>query len=262
MNWTSITGASSGIGKSYSLLAAEEGRRLVLSGRDEDRLQETKLACLTAGASDVKTIICDYSNLDDIEKFIQFHQEVGPIERFVSCAGFGRFANVLEHDKAHMQKMLQVNLIATMLIVKEMALLMLNQNLDHGEIGVITSVAGKIFTSKSGFYAASKAGLHGFCKALAQDLWDTPITVTSILPGPTDTAFFNHEANGQAYFEHVKQFATTPEKVAKKMHKALAKGRTEITVPAYYEGIYRLIQLFPETGAKVIHSFYALGNYR
>ena len=46
------------------------------------------------------------------------------------------------------------------------------------------------------------------------------------------------------------------------MHKALAKGRTEITVPAYYEGIYRLIQLFPETGAKVIHSFYALGNYR
>lgn len=260
--WLSITGASSGIGQAYALRKAREGKNLILSGRNKARLTETKSRCLQAGANRVETLLCDLNNLADIGDFVGFHQEIGVIEEFVACAGFGLFTPIQAHDTANMFQIVKVNLMATMLLCKEMALIMLDQDQAQANIAIVSSIAGKIYTPSTAVYAASKAGIYAFAKGMSQDLWDTSVNVTCVLPGPTDTNFFTvADADGD-YFNKVKAFSTTPEKVAERMEKAIKKNKTEVTVPFYYDILARFSHAFPEISARIIHYGYQMGEFR
>lgn len=260
--WICITGASSGIGQAYAIEEAKNGHALVLAGRNKERLNITKLACLGAGASQVETFIGDLSDATVIDNFVDFCAHLGEIRALVHSAGFGEFIDISEQSTENIEKLVQTNLLATMFIAKRFAFEMLTQNIDFANITLISSIAAKLQTPKSAVYSASKAGVYAFANGLRQDLWNTPIDVTVILPGPTDTAFFKTADEGGNYFENVKSFSTDPETVAKRMVVAIKHGKQEVVVPRYYDFLSRVSALAPALTNTIIHYMYDEYGFR
>ncbi len=261
-SYTVITGASSGIGQAFAYKMASQGHALIINGRNKDRLNETKQQALALGASQVLAYNADLVNGDKAEAFAQFCFDKGDIHHFVHCLGFGDFSAIDDQSYQQIAKLNHTNLLLTMFLAKRFAASMLEQTTEKTNITLIASVAGIIQTPKSAVYAATKAGVHAFANGLRQDLWDSKITVTCILPGPVDTAFFEVADQGGSYFENVKSFAVTADQVADKMVTAIEKDRLEVVVPFYYDLLHRLFSIAPSLSYRLIHAFYEKGQFR
>ncbi|MNP10478.1 putative ketoacyl reductase [compost metagenome] len=114
-----------------------------------------------------------------------------------------------------------------------------------GRIVNVASIAGKIGTSKSTAYTASKHAVLGFSSALRQEVREYGITVSTINPGPIDTPFFNIADPEGHYVNNVKWFMMKPERVAKAMVSAVRTGTTEVNLP-WVAGVgAKFYQMFP-----------------
>ncbi|MEY8370585.1 SDR family NAD(P)-dependent oxidoreductase [Aerococcaceae bacterium 50-4] len=260
--YTVITGASSGIGQAFAYKMASEGRNLIINGRNKKRLNETKKQALNLGAGQVLAYTADLVTGDEAEKFAEYCFDKGLIENFVHCLGYGDFSEISDQEYTQIAKLTHTNLLLTMFLSKRFAAAMLEQEIETNNITLIASVAGLIQTPKSAVYAASKAGVHAFANGLRQDLWSTKITVTCILPGPVDTAFFEIADKSGSYFENVQSFATTAEHVAEKMAVAIERGQFEVVVPFYYDILNRLMRLAPNLSYRLIHMAFEKGQFR
>lgn len=260
--YTVITGASSGIGQAFAYKMASEGRNIIINGRNNKRLDETKKQAKELGAGQVLAYTADLVTGDEAEKFAQYCFDKGQIENFVHCLGFGDFSAISDQAYTQIAKLTHTNLLLTMFLSKRFAAGMLHQDTKANNITLIASVAGLIQTPKSAVYAASKAGVHAFANGLRQDLWSTKIKVTCILPGPVDTAFFDIADKDGSYFKNVQSFATTPEIVADKMATAIERGQFEVVVPFYYDIMNRLMRLAPSLAYRLIHMSYEKGQFR
>jgi short-subunit dehydrogenase len=260
--YTVITGASSGIGQAFAYKMASQGHALIINGRNQERLQEVKKQALALGSVQVLAYNADLADGDKAEAFAKYCFEQGEIDHFVHCLGFGDFSYVNDQPYAQIQKLTHTNLLLTMFLAKRFASGMLAQNTVKTNITLIASVAGLLQTPQSAVYAATKAGVHAFANGLRQDLWDTKITITCILPGPVDTPFFEVADKDGAYFDNVKAFSTTPERVAEKMFTAIEKDQLEVIVPGYYGMLSRVLGLAPTLGYRLIHLAYEKGQFR
>lgn len=262
IEWICITGASSGIGRAYALEEAKNGEALILTGRNEERLNETKQACLEQGAAQVETFVGDLTFGDIADDFVAFCTLSGQIKGFVHCAGFGDFSHILDQSEYGIWKLVDTNLLVTMFLAKRFAYEMLTQNVSNANITLISSVAAKLQTPKSAVYSATKAGVYAFANGLRQDLWPTQINVTCVLPGPTDTAFFEIADESGEYFNSVRLFSTNAETVARKMVQAIDNGQHEVMVPKYYDFLARFAGLMPALSNKFIHHLYDRTGFR
>lgn len=260
--WICVTGASSGIGRAYAVEAAKAGARLVLAGRDASRLEAVKQACENSGAAEVTTFVGELTDADTADQLVSYCVSLGQIKGFVHCAGFGDFSHIMDQGEHRIWQLVDTNLLVTMFLAKRFAYEMLTQEVKAANITLISSVAAKIQTPKSAVYSATKAGVYAFANGLRQDLWATQIDVTCILPGPTDTAFFEVADAGGAYFDNVRPFSTQPEIVAQKMVKAIKQGKQEVVVPKYYDLLARLGGLAPALTNTVIHHVYDTFGFR
>lgn len=260
--YTVITGASSGIGQAFAYKMASEGKALIINGRNKKRLRETRDYALELGANEVIMYVADLVDGDRAEDFAQFCFGQGDIENLVHCSGFGDFSDIREQDYQQIAKLTHTNLLLTMFLSKRFAADMLDQDTEKTNITLIASVAGLIQTPKSAVYGASKAGVRAFANGLRQDLWDTKIHVTCILPGPVDTNFFDVADKDGSYFENVKAFSTTAENVADKMVNAIKNDKFEVVLPFYYDILSRLTALAPSISYQIIHWTFKKGQFR
>ena len=173
-----VTGASGGIGREIAAALASAGAEVALSGTRVNALEET------AAAISGKTHIlpCNLSNLEEVDKLVPAaEQAMGGIDILINNAGITRDNIFMRMKDDEWDQVIAVNLTAAFRLSRAVLKGMMKQR--YGRIIGITSVVGVAGNPGQGNYAASKAGLIGMTKSLAQEVASRNITANTIAPG-------------------------------------------------------------------------------
>lgn len=217
-----VTGASSGIGLELARLAARDGCDLVLVA-DRD-LAAGEAAAREAGAASVQTVEADLATRDGIKALLE---KIGdrPVEVLMANAGHGQGHAFLDQQWKDIAHVIHTNITGTTALIH-----MIGQKMrarDAGRILITGSVAGRIPGAFQLVYNSTKAYLDDFSVGLANELKDSNVVVSCLMPGPTDTQFFE-----RADLEDTKvgeQDKADPAKVAQDGYSALLSGDTQVT---------------------------------
>jgi 3-oxoacyl-[acyl-carrier protein] reductase len=181
-----VTGASRGIGRGIAKALAAAGARVVVGARDEAKLEEVVAEIVAAGGKAV-AIAIDVAARQSVEQaFEKLLADHGRIDQLVNNAGITRDALLLRMKQEQWDDVLATNLTGTFLTTQAALRPMLKQR--SGRIVNITSVVGLTGNPGQANYAASKAGLIGFTKAVAREVAARGITVNAVAPGFIETA--------------------------------------------------------------------------
>jgi short-subunit dehydrogenase len=179
-----VTGASSGIGYELAKLCARHGFDLVIAA---DRpLAESEQVLRGLGA-EVEVVQCDLSTTDGVDQLVA---QVGDrrVDALLANAGHGLGHGFLDQDFAEARHVIDTNITGTVYLVHRLGRRMREQ--ERGRILFTGSIAGLMPGSFQAVYNGSKAFIDSFSFALRDELKDTGVTVTCLMPGPTDTEFF------------------------------------------------------------------------
>jgi NAD(P)-dependent dehydrogenase (short-subunit alcohol dehydrogenase family) len=185
-----ITGASSGIGKSTSLVLAELGASLLLIDINEPALNQTQKECGELS----KTLTLDLTNSSSIkEEFIKAAHDGGKFDGFVHCAGISYISPLKSIDKSSVMKVYELNSYAAL----ELSKAFVNRNVYNGVSGsivFISSVYAEVGSPANAGYAMSKAAINGLTKSLSIELASKNIRVNCIAPGFVKTQMMTNAA--------------------------------------------------------------------
>lgn len=182
-----VTGASSGIGLELAGCAAVDGYDLVIAAEGPD-IQAAAVE-LKRNAVDVTAHQVDLSTQAGVREFVEAIESLGrPVELMMANVGRGLGHGFLDQDPAEAQKVIDTNISGTLLLVHLLGNRMRKQGM--GRILFTGSIAGFIPGAYQAVYNGSKAFINSFSHALREELKESGITVTCLMPGPTDTEFF------------------------------------------------------------------------
>lgn len=193
-----VTGAGGlhGIGRAIALAYAQHGCRVAVAGGSAvDRVADE----IRADGGTAVAIACDVSIPGDIERLVQLTEaELGPIDILCNNAGILRRGHLHEITLDDWNRTLAVNLTGLFLCTQVVAARMTARGAG-GRIVNISSLCGHQGCPGQVSYAASKAGVEGFTKSIAEDLGRHGITANCIAPGPVYTNMTGKDApSGQA----------------------------------------------------------------
>ena len=189
-----ITGAGSGIGAAVALALAQQGCRLTLAGRSQDKLQQ-QAEHLRAQVPDAAIVLApmDITDPHAVQAAVQQAQaRLGPVNILVNNAGQAQSQPFVRTDAALWQQMLDVNLSGTFHVTQAVLPGMLEAASDSGggtpgRIVNIASTAGLMGYAYVSAYVAAKHGVVGLTKALGLEMARKNITVNALCPGYTET---------------------------------------------------------------------------
>jgi 3-oxoacyl-[acyl-carrier protein] reductase len=179
-----VTGASRGIGRAIALRLAAQGATVVAAARGE-HAGETATAIVAAGGR-AEPVGLDVTDHDAVEQAVAgVVARHGRLDILVSNAGITRDQLLLRMKRDDWDAVLATNLTAAFALAQAALKPMLRQR--AGRIVAVSSVVGQMGNAGQANYAASKAGLIGFCKSLAREVASRQITVNVVAPGLIDT---------------------------------------------------------------------------
>ncbi len=180
-----VTGGSRGIGAAIAGVLAEDGAAVVVSGRDEDRL-ERAVKQMEADGATVVGVVADVANREDAERLIDTaKQRFGRLDVLVNNAGITRDVLLVRMKDEDWDRVMEVNLRGAFLMTRAASKLMMRQK--SGRIVNIASTAGAMGNAGQANYSAAKAGLIGLTKAAARELAHWSILVNAVAPGLIET---------------------------------------------------------------------------
>jgi 3-oxoacyl-[acyl-carrier protein] reductase len=179
-----VTGASRGIGRAIAARLAAQGAYVVAAARG-DHARET-VAELTAAGRSAEAISLDVTDQAAVEQLPgAIVERRGRLDIVVSNAGIARDQLLMRMKRDDWDAVIATNLTATFALAQASMRPMLKQR--GGRIIAVSSVVGQMGNAGQTNYAASKAGLIGFAKALAREVASRGITVNVVAPGMIDT---------------------------------------------------------------------------
>ena len=218
-----VTGASSGIGLELARQFAENGFDLLITA--EDPGVEHVAGELRATGADIQTVRADLRTDDGVEQLCAAITAAGrPVDAAALNAGVGQGGAFLETDLAAEKDIIDLNITSTVHLAKRLLRDMVQR--DHGRVLITSSIASTMPGSFQAVYNASKSFLQSFAEALQDELRETSVTITSLMPGPTATNFF-----ARADMEDTKvgqDDKDRPAEVAKQGFDALMKGERRV----------------------------------
>jgi len=237
-----LTGATGGIGRAIAHELTGKGAKLTLTGRRVDVLAE--LAAELGAA----TVAADLARIGDIDHLMTEADEVDVlvVNHALPASGL-----VLDLSEEAIQRIVTINLLAPILLAQKAAAAMVERG--SGQIVLVGSLSSKAASTGSALYNATKFGLRGFSLAFRQDLHDTGVGVSLVMPGFVsdagmfaDTGLDTPPGAG----------TVTPEQVAHGVVKAILKDRAEVTVaPLSLRAGTAISHLMPEVSALVQRKF-------
>jgi 3-oxoacyl-[acyl-carrier protein] reductase len=178
-----VTGASRGIGRAIAKALCAEGASVALGARDEELLAAAVAECAGAEAWAVRLDVTDRASVEAaVARVLERH---GRLDCLVNNAGITRDNLLLRMKREEWQQVLDTNLTGVFHCTQAALKPMLRQR--AGRIVSIASVVGLTGNPGQANYAASKAGLLGFTKALAREVASRSITVNAVAPGFIET---------------------------------------------------------------------------
>jgi short-subunit dehydrogenase len=220
-----ITGASSGIGLELAKQFADNGFDLVVNAEDDAIVVAAEELRTTTDAS-VEHVQADLRTAEGVAQVYAAATAGGrPLAAAALNAGVGQGQGFLDTDIDKQLEVIDLNVTSTV----RLAHLVLRDMTARGEgrVLVTSSIASTMPGSFQAVYNASKSFLQSFTEALQDELRDTGVTLTSLMPGPTDTEFFER---AEMQDTRVGQTSSKddPAKVAKQGFEALMSGKDKV----------------------------------
>lgn len=182
-----VTGASSGIGFEFAKIAASKGYDLIIAA-DEEEINDAAAELRRLGAN-VDPLVTDLSTIEGVNRLAESIEADGrSVDLLLANAGRGLGKGFLDQDFAEARRVIDTNVVGTVYLIQQIGNQMRARG--AGRILITGSIAGFIPGSYQAVYNGSKAFLNSFSFALRNELQDTGVTVTCLMPGPTDTRFF------------------------------------------------------------------------
>jgi short-subunit dehydrogenase len=222
-----VTGANGGIGQAIARVLHAAGATVIVTARRFEALRPL------ADAIGARAVIAD---LADRASVMRCMEEAGPIDVLVANAALPSSGPLLEYTPEQIDRALDVNLRAPIMMARSAATGMLERG--RGQIVFISSISGKVAAPGTSLYSATKFGLRGFSLGLREDLHGTGVGVTTIFPG---------------FIRDAGMFADTkvtlprgagtrsPEQVAAAVLRAVRENPAEITVAAFEQSLGALL---------------------
>lgn len=252
MNFTNkviwITGASSGIGKALAIHLSTLNAKLILSARNEEKLEQVKQACEYSEAIKILPLdLEDYANFN--AKVIEAVNWCGRVDILINNGGISQRSLASKTSIEVDKRIMDINYLGTIALTK--ALLPYFIENKSGQFVVTTSIVGKIGTPLRSSYAASKHALHGFFDSLRAENHKNNIAVTLVCPGFVKTNVSINALTGDGTAQNKMDVATQngiePNRFAKIMAKAIYAKKEEVYIAGFKEklGVY-VKRFFPK----------------
>ena len=237
-----VTGASSGIGAQLARDLAARGMRVALLARRTDRLEEVAAAIRAAGG-EALVVQCDVAERASAESAVRTALDRhGRLDLLVNNAGYGRHVLFKDHDVADIERMVRTNLLGIVYTMKAALPAMRAQG--RGWIVNLSSVAGKLGQPDEAVYSATKFAVAGLSEGLSYELAPLGIHVMTVYPALVRTEMFTPEVMARMPRGAERSFLT-PADFSRRVLRALARGKYEVSVPGYIGIAYLIRALIP-----------------
>jgi short-subunit dehydrogenase len=238
-----VTGASSGIGLELSRLFVNDGYDVILVSENADELRSAAQE-LGRAKSKIETITADLSKPDGARKVYEQVRGSGrELDVLVNNAGVGVYGDFTSETSLERElAMIHLNTMAPVQLTKLFAPHMAERG--DGRILFTASVASVMPTPLLAAYGATKAFVYAFSQSLREELRDRGVSVTALMPGPTDTNFFERADAEDSKITDEK--LADPASVAKAGYAALMDGDAKVVTPLKYKVQTKVNQVLPE----------------
>lgn len=246
-----VTGASNGIGYELALQFAQNNFDLLITATGSS-INEAAQTLEKLGAK-VETVQADLATYDGVETLYNKIKATNrPVEAIAINAGVGvggEFAR--ETDLKDELNLINLNVVSSVHLAKRVVKDMVERG--NGRILFTSSIAALMPGPFEAVYAASKAFIHSFSEALRNELKDTGVTVTALMPGPTDTNFFHRAEMDDTQVGASKK--DDPALVAKQGFEALMAGKDDVIAGSLKTKIQGAVsKILPDTVNAELHS--------
>lgn len=216
-----VTGASSGIGLALARLCAKDGHDLIIAA-DEGPLDEVA-GELRELRVNVEAVQADLATADGVARVVGAIGDRG-VSALLANAGHGLGRAFLDQDFAQVRHVIDTNITGTLDLIQQVGRGMRARN--HGHILVTGSIAGLMPGTYQAVYNGTKAFIDSFCYALRSELEDHGVTVTCLMPGVTDTHFFERAGLMDTRLAHGHK--ADPADVARAGYEAMRDGDSDV----------------------------------
>ncbi len=195
-----VTGASSGLGKSVAINTSSQGARLIITARNNERLNETLNSLKSYDKH--KAICCDLSSKKDLDILVE---AIEPLDGIVLNAGAVKLAPIAFINDTSIDELFEVNVQSSIRLIQR---LVRKKKLKKGaSIVFISSIATQKATIGNAVYNATKGAVNSFVKSLALELAKKQIRANAILPGFVPTGIMsNSEMSKEELDVHLKNY--------------------------------------------------------
>jgi short-subunit dehydrogenase len=216
-----VTGASTGIGLELARCAAQKGYDLLIAA-DEPEIEAAARELGSDGVS-VEAVQADLATKDGVDRLVKATNG-RPVDALLANAGRGLGDAFLDQDLGRVRHVIDTNITGTVFLIHKIGREMRARG--QGRILITGSIAGLMPGTYQAVYNGTKAFLDSFAYALRAELKDTGVTVTCLMPGATETDFF--ERADMLDTKVGTQKKMSPVEVAQAGFEAMLKGQGEV----------------------------------
>lgn len=233
-----VTGGSSGIGRALAHQFLAHGFDVLIAA--DAHVSEAAEQLRGVGTGTLETLQVDLSTADGVA---ELHSKIGSaraVDVLAANAGIGHGKSFFDQSRQDWMKVVETNVIGTLDLIHRVGGQM--RATGHGRILITSSIASQMPGAFNAVYNASKAFLQSFAFAIRNELKDSGVTVTALLPGATDTEFFDRADMADTKVGQASK--DDPADVAEAGYEALMRGEGEV--------IYGLKNKMQVAAAKII----------
>lgn len=250
-----ITGASGGIGEALAIELAKRGARIILTARNEEKLNAVKTGLTGDGHIVYPMDLLKTEEIPEhVERLVQWE---GAVDILINNAGVSQRSLVIDTALDVDRRIMELDYFAAVYLTKSLLPKMVERK--SGCIVTITSVAGKLGTPKRSAYCAAKHALHGFMDSLRAEVHKDNIEVVLVVPGSIQTNISRNALSGDGGIHDMLDPAIangmTVEECARRIVNGIIRGKDEILIARGKEklAVY-LKRFFPKLLARVVRT--------